>query len=151
MPEPCVISEFIVVAGKTYRVSELSFSDLRYRFSTGRAVKTPSDKGSKATGYRTGVLTGIGDLELSVWETLIRALIERSGEEEMLTALIEWVSENCPWLHSSHAIELYALELHSGRIFDNPAWIAYKEFNKKYRPEYLKETEAANEHRKKET
>ena len=75
----------------------------------------------------------------------------RSGEEELLTALTEWVTESCPWLHSSRDIERLALEYHSNRIFDNPAWVAYLEFNKKYRPEYLKETEAANEHREENT
>jgi hypothetical protein len=137
-----VVPEIIEVEGRSYQVNELSFSDLQFRFATGRAIKKASDKGSKATGYRQGVMTGIGDVELSVWKMLIEDLIKRSGEEKLLMSLMEWASESCPWLRGMSEISLYALELHSSRIFDNPNWIAYREFNQKYRKEYAVDQDA---------
>ena len=136
MSDSSVIPETVLVEGRSYQVNELSFSDLQFRYATGRAIRRASDTGNKATGYRQGVMTRIGDLELSVWEMLIKDLIKRSGEEKLLLSLIEWVSESCPWLRGMNEISLYALELHSSRIFDNPNWIAYREFNQKYRKDY---------------
>ena len=136
MSDSSVIPETVLVEGRSYQVNELSFSDLQFRYATRRAIKRASDTGNKATGYRQGVMTRIGDLELSEWEILIKDLIKRSGEEKLLMSLIEWASDSCPWLRGMSEIYLYALELHSSRIFDNPNWIAYREFNQKYRKDY---------------
>ena len=136
MSDSSVIPETVLVEGRSYQVNELSLSDLQFRYATGRAIKRASDTGNKATGYRQGVMTRIGDLELSEWEILIKDLIKRSGEEKLLMSLIEWASDSCPWLRGMSEIYLYALELHSSRIFDNPNWIAYREFNQKYRKDY---------------
>lgn len=142
MSDSSVVPETVIVEGRSYQVDELNFSDLQFRFATGRAIKRASDKGNKATGYRQGVMTRIGDLELSVWQMLIKDLIKRSGEEKLLMSLMEWASDSCPWLRGMSEIYLYALELHSSRIFDNPNWIAYREFNQKYRKEYAVDQDA---------
>ena len=136
-----------MIAGKSYRVSDLSFEDLHFRYATGVAIKSVGDKGSKASGYRHGVMTSLGDLEIPLWESLIRDLIHRSGEDDLLSALTNW-AENTPWLRSRREVELYALELHSSRIFDNPKWVAYEEFNKKYRPKCLNNQEVTHESEK---
>ena len=87
MSDSSVVPETIEVEGRSYQVNELSFSDLQFRYATGRAIKRASDTGNKATGYRQGVMTRIGDLELSVWEMLIKDLIKRSGEEKLLLTM----------------------------------------------------------------
>ena len=89
-------------------------------------------------------MTGIGDLEFPVWETLVRDLIHRSGEDELLNSLIAWL-EDAPWLRTKRDKELYALELHAGRIFDNPDWVDYAAFNRKYRPDKLQGDECSHE------
>ena len=58
---------------------------------------------------------------------------------------MKWAAASCPWLRSSRETELYALELHSSRIFDNPRWVAYEEFNGKYRPKCLNNQEVTHE------
>ena len=125
----------LIISGKRYRIADLSFSDLEHRLATGQAYTKSGSGRNRVMGYRNGVMTRLGDLEASVWETLIRDLIHRSGEDMLLQALTEWVAANCPWLHTKAEIEQHALELHSSRIFENPKWAGYPEFNRKYRPE----------------
>ena len=126
-------SDTISINGVEYRVSDLSFSDLSVHYFTGVAVRRLGDQHSKSSGYRNGVMTGLGDLEYPVWETLIRDLIHRSGEDELLN------------LRTKREVELYALELHAARIFDNPDWVDYAAFNRKYRPDKLQGDECSHE------
>ena len=81
----------ILSEGTEYRVADLSFSDLRVHYFTGVSVRRLGDQQSKSSGYRNGVMTGLGDLEFPVWEALIRDLIHRSGEDELLNSLIAWL------------------------------------------------------------
>ncbi len=134
----------ILINGVEYLVSDLSFSDLRVHYFTGVAVRKLGEQRNKSSGYRNGVMTGLGDLEFPVWETLVRDLIHRSDEDELLGSLIAWL-EAMPWLHTKREVELYALELHAGCIFDNPDWVDYVEFNRKYRPEKLQGDESSHE------
>lgn len=117
---------------------ELTFSDLRYRFGTGRAVLLSGSGRDKKYGYRLGVMTVIGDIEISEWKELMRSVISRFGEEELHAQLCEWEMGNTPWLHTKAETLEYALELHSARIFDDPQWVDFIPFNRKYRPEVLK-------------
>lgn len=51
--------------------------------------------------------------------------------------LLEWEQEH-DYCHSSRKeMEMTALELHMARIFDDPLWVDYIPFNRKYRPEVL--------------
>ena len=139
-----VNNDAILINGVEYLVSDLSFSDLRVHYFTGVSVRRLGDQHSKSSGYRNGVMTGIGDLEFPVWETLVRDLIHRSGEDELLNSLIVWL-EGAPWLRTKREVELYALELHADRIFDNPDWVDYVTFNRKYRPGILQGDECSHE------
>jgi hypothetical protein len=49
-------------------------------------------------------------------------------------ALLAWVEADTPWLHTKKERELYALELHSARIFELPEWVAKQEFEENYMP-----------------
>ncbi len=138
------VPETILINGVEYRVADLSFSDLRVHYFTGVAVHKLGDQRSKSSGYRNGVMTGLGDLEFPVWETLVRDLIHRSDEDELLGSLIVWL-EGTPWLRTKRDKELYALELHAGRIFDNPDWVDYAAFNRKYRPDKFEGDECSHE------
>ena len=57
-----------------------------------------------------------------------------SGEEALYQALLAWVEADTPWLHTKKERELYALELHSARIFELPEWVAKQEFEENYMP-----------------
>lgn len=112
--------------------SELTFSDLRHHFGTGRAFIKSGSGRDAVYGYRCGVMTDIGDIEESEWMQLMMDLIKRSGEEDLQMQLRQWAKDRCAWLHTKKEIELYALELHSSRIFDNPKWVDFELFNTVY-------------------
>lgn len=59
---------------------------------------------------------------------LMENLIRRSGEEILYKLLLEWVSNNMPWLHTKQERDLEALVLHAMRIFENPEWVGYEVF-----------------------
>ena len=109
-----------------------TFQDLQHLHGTGRATTSIGAYGRKHTDYRMGVQTEIGDIELSAWEAAMRRLIQRSGEEAVYQALLSWVESNAPWLHTKKERELYALELHSARIFEHPKWVAREEFSEQF-------------------
>lgn len=105
-----------------------SFQDLRPHFQTGRSVRLPSEWRGKKYGYRTGVMTDIGDIEISVWRDAALRLIQNSGEMPIYNALVTWVSQHTPWLRTKQEFEIEALELHIRRIFEAPDWAGHNSF-----------------------
>lgn len=120
---------------------ELTFSDLRHHFGTGRSYIKSGSGRDRVYGYRRGVMTDIGDIEESEWKSLMLDLIQRSNEMGIYEALKRWSKECCAWLHSKAEVEEYALELHSARIFENPSWAGYEQFWRDYAPCLAKEGE----------
>ncbi len=112
------------------------FFDLRLHYGTGQAYRIPHPH-KKLTGYRSGVQTDIGDIEVHEWRRLVTELIECKGEQELFKQLLEWAKEHCiP--SEKNDINHEALVLHARRIFDDEAWYDFIPFNEKYRPERLK-------------
>ena len=66
---------------------------------------------------------------------MAEAVIERAGETDLLKQLIQWCTEHNFTGDSAAEIRKEALQLHTSRIFDNPQWVGYLPFNKRYRPE----------------
>lgn len=117
---------------------KLTFADLRKHYGTGRAYTISGSGRDRKTGYRQGVMTDIGDIELSDWKKLVYILIERAGEEQMQQWLRTWYAEYMPWEVRKEDQETEALDAHVRRCFDDPKWVQYIEFNQKFRPELLK-------------
>ena len=65
----------------------LTFSDLRFLYSTGRSYTISGSGRNRSTGYRNGVMTPVGDLEISEWSALMHRLIDRAEEREIYDAL----------------------------------------------------------------
>lgn len=118
-------------------IGELKFSDLRVHYGTGWAVHISGTGRNKKFRYRHGMMTDLGDLEIYEWKSLLNALIEHHGEQEIQQQLRQWSRAECRWLHSEDEVEEYALSLHAARIFEDPAWAGYVPFNRQYRPEIL--------------
>lgn len=106
---------------------EMTFEDLRVRYGTGRAYTVFKGQ-EKLSRYRVGMMTKFGDIERSEWVTLIKALIARENEEDLQTHLKEWCSKD-PMYHDKNDQEIYVLELHAARIFDNEEWVDFIPFN----------------------
>lgn len=117
-------------------LSDLSFEDVCAHYCTGRTIVKGS-KQDRTYCYRKGIGTNAGDIEQSVWCEIVNHLIVRAQEQKLFQYVKEWVKENSQRWRNIKELELEALKLHSMRIFDNPDWYGYVNFNSKYRPEIL--------------
>ena len=115
----------------------LGFEDIRWRNGTFHPISTGSGRDKKYSSWR-GVQTSLGEIEEGLWYQLADLLIQRAGEQKLLGALIDWESRHNFTKASAQAIRRDALKLHISRIFDNPRWVNFIPFNRKYRPEALK-------------
>lgn len=115
----------------------LTFDKLKKEYGTGRSYVISGSGRDRKTGYRSGVMTELGDIEDSLWERLVYDLIARSGEQSLYENLLTWCKENIYFLRSDFERKRYVLELHAARIFDNEKWLDYIGFNKRYRPDKL--------------
>ncbi len=116
----------------------LTFDALHLKYGTFRYKQDGYDRcGRKKYRSRVGIQTELGDIEESLWLQMTAKLVEDAGETAMLNHLRVWTIKNCKWQKTKTDIEKYALELHMARIFDNPLWLAFVPFNRKYRPDYL--------------
>ena len=64
-------------------------------------------------------------------------MILKSGEQQLQKNLLEWEQEHNYCKSFLKEMEMTALELHMARIFDDPLWVDYIPFNRRYRPEVL--------------
>lgn len=118
-------------------MSELTFADLRVHFGTGRAY-TVSGKGrDRVLGYRSGMQCNLGDIEVSEWNAMVKELIVQSGEQELHEQLYTHMKEHNYAKATKSELEQQVLELHAARIFDDPLWVDFIPFNKRFRPQVL--------------
>lgn len=118
-------------------MSELTFADLRVHFGTGRAY-TISGKGrDRVLGYRSGMQCNLGDIEVSEWNAMVKELIVQSGEQELFEQLHTHMKEHNYTKATKSELEQEVLELHAARIFDDPLWVDFIPFNKRFRPQVL--------------
>lgn len=116
-------------------MSEITFEDLRCHFQTGRSYVKSGEGRNRVYGYRTGIQCNLGDIEKSEWMQMVRDMIDREGEQDLQKQLLEHRKAHNYAKQSMTELEFDALDLHASRIFDNEAWVAFLEFNRKYRPE----------------
>lgn len=121
-------------------MSDLSFTDLRCRFQTGRSYVVSGEGRNRVYGYRNGVQCALGDLERSEWSELARELIDREEEQALYKQLLQYLKDHNYSKASNKELEFHALALHMDRIFDNERWLGFVDFNQKYRPEILSAT-----------
>lgn len=127
----------ITLDGKHYPVSSLSFSDIRKHYGTGRAYTISGSGKDRKMGYRSGIMTNIGDIEVAEWAAIVKYMIKRDGEQELYDNLLAWVKEDTRWFDDEEDNVQFALECHAARIFDDEAWVDFLRFNQKYRPSLL--------------
>lgn len=60
----------------------LTFEKVKLKYGTGRS-STFSTLNGKKTSYRHGVMTEIGDIEVSVWMQIVECLIRKANETEL--------------------------------------------------------------------
>ena len=119
--------------------SKLEFEDLQWQYGVFQSTSTGSGRDKKYSSW-SGVKTRIGEIEESVWYQAAEKLIREKGEQELLGYLTQWCSERNFLKESADRIRKRALQLHVDRIFDNPRWVDFVPFNRRYRPEVLQTT-----------
>lgn len=117
-------------------LSAIRLAELRYLRGTGRALSKSSEK-SRQASYRRGILTPIGDIEATVWYQAIETIIQRDGEQQFFSFLLEWEAGHNYAHLTAKELRQHSLQLYSYRIFDNPKWVDFIPFNRKSRPETL--------------
>lgn len=110
------------------------FKQLRVMYRTGRNTDTTQFDGFKRNGkmryksvYRSGMMTELGDIEEGEWVTKAMALIEKYKEEQIYRRLLKGYT--FPFFSEKEA-QIYALELHMARIFEDPEWVCYGQWHK---------------------
>ena len=127
-------SSVITVNGRSIPVKDLSFSDIRCHYETGRNITEKSIGQYVRNTYRVGVMTNVGDIEKAEWEALVMYLIEKNGEQELFNSMMEWYKSNHKWATRSYVLQCYA-----SRLFDDKGWCDFIPFNAKYRPDKVAE------------
>ena len=122
----------------------LTAEDLRVMHYTGRSVSHGYGR-DKTTTYRSGIQTRAGDIELGQWQELVRDMIRRTGELELLEQLTEWMLETTPWIHKRKDAEQRALEAFADRWFDDPSHRNFAAFNQKFRPKVIEQNQSDHE------
>ena len=116
--------------------STLNFEDLRWKYGTFQSLSTGSGRHKNYSSW-IGVRTNIGEIEENVWYLAAERLIRQNGEQEILDALVQWGTEHNYLKAPAEAVRKEALHLHVNRIFDDPRWVDFVPFNRRYRPEAL--------------
>ena len=105
----------------------LTFEQLDMHYRTGRCISTGSGR-SKVVTYRSGVQCNAGDLETAQWCSLVRQLIAQEQEQELFQKLSAFMAPRTYVRMSKEEQEVSLLSLYTARIFENPEWCHYKEF-----------------------
>ena len=117
--------------------SALDFQDLHWWYGVFQCTSTGSGRDIKY-GAWIGVKTGLGEIEEKTWYQAAEKLICQKGEQKLLGYLTQWCSERNNLKESASEIRKKALRLHIDRIFDDPRWVDFVPFNRRYRPDVLK-------------
>jgi len=125
-----------------FDISSLSYADVAYQYGTGRSIvresKMEGNRRRDIAAYRCGVQTAIGDIRVDVWLKLAEAVIAWAGEWKLLQQIYNYISGVAPTSYRNKAERWRtALQHHLYRFHDNPEWVGYIPFNRKYRPEVI--------------
>ena len=114
----------------------ITFDDICWMHGVFRCNSSGSGRDKTYHPWRA-VQTKLGEIEESAWYKLMEELIKRDHEEGLYEQLLEWKPDHNYADRSRKELREETLRLHSMRIFDDPEWVDYIPFNRKYRPEVL--------------
>lgn len=126
-----------------FDIDTISFEDIHWQYGTGNGISKGEGR-NKERSYRSGVMTKMGDIREDVWYRLVEKLIEREGEQVLQDALLKWAHEHNSVKDKESTLREIALQEHCARIFDDPLWVSYLQFNKRFRPEVYERAKIVN-------
>lgn len=90
--------------------------------------KTKDDK--KVVESEATIITKSGTCSKDKWIMLVNKNIEEKGEAYIFNMLVEYALKECAWITEVEEAKRYALNLYSSRIWEDPVWVGYDEFNR---------------------
>lgn len=127
-----------ITSMKDLDLSSLTYKKLCWKYGTSHNF-SKGKRSDKVTWNVEFVMTEVGEIQEDVWYQLAEYLIQREHEEELFNQLLQFESETT---HNScfkrQDLRHHALDLFVYRIFDQPGWVDFIHFNRKYRPEFIK-------------
>lgn len=131
-PQTCIDKEEQLIG------VEIKLPQLAVHYSTFRVRRAGEDRlGKRKYNNRIGKQTDLGDLEIQLWRKLVAEAIEKSGQKQLYNHLLAWIKIHDYAHLSKEEREDHAMELFTYEIFNEPLWVDFIPFNRKYRPEYL--------------
>ena len=106
-------------------LSNIKLEDLRYYYMTGQPFLTSKMGEPKKYGFRSGVMTELGDIEKAVWIKAAEAIIRRDGEWGIQERLRE-VYSTTPWSKDL----MWPLGAHCLRLYEKEGWAFLEEYKK---------------------
>lgn len=123
-------------------LNTVTVEDMLWMYGTFQPFSTGSGRDKKHFS-RSGVQTPIGDIKLSLWNEVMEYIAIREEEVWLVDALTKLYTERNYSKVKPAELRQEALESYSRRIFDEPQWVYFLEFNRRFRPEVLEATEMA--------
>ncbi|WP_434794409.1 hypothetical protein TPDSL_13880 [Terrisporobacter petrolearius] len=105
----------------------MNLNKLYEKHSTHR-YKTKDDK--KIVESISEVITPEGICSKDKWIILVNKSIEEKGEAHIFNMLVDYALKECAWITETEDAKRYALNLYSCRIWEDPVWVGYDEFNR---------------------
>ena len=102
-----------------------------YEKHVTHSYKDKNDK--KIVVGRAEVITTSGTYSKDKWIMLVNKSIEEKQESHIFKMLMDYSLRECAWITEIEEAEKYALNLYSCRIWEDPVWVGYEEFNRDLR------------------
>ena len=117
-------------------LSSVTLANLRWQYGTGIANSKGSGR-NKTYSYRCGVMTELGDIKEEIWYQVASHIAKRDQEEEFVEALFTWHKEHNYLDQSPTQLRCEALHSYASRIWEQPRWVDYIPFNRRFSPQVL--------------
>lgn len=122
-------------------LDEVTFENMHWKYGTCLCY-TVGKRSEKKTYSTNCVMTELGEMTESVWYELAELMIQREHEEELFNNLLQFETETPHYSCFDYTkLRHYTLELYIDRIFNQPGWVGFIPFNRKYRPDFIKNME----------
>ena len=107
-------------------IEELSYGDIKCGYGTGLSVHVSGTGRDKVSKYRHGVMTAIGDVEISLWTDIAKRVIGHKGDGAEFLKKFVWVKRQKRYnLYRTEAEFLqHALDLFVWEKADPKTWAA---------------------------
>lgn len=101
----------------------LKLEDLQCLYFTGSSYLKQIVGRHREYGYRSGVMTPVGDVLNSIWREAAESIIKRDDEWQLQLRLRDWYRGSF-----DEKDNIGALSNHCRRLYNDPNWVDYQEF-----------------------